>query len=272
MSKGPRGRTLAQCDVCRLWYHRDEMRRMPHDSGLPWGHANYLDYSNYNSAYWGSSASDCGAISMGSSGDYRVFLDMATNAPTIINGSQTWLGPGWYFSHGVGNDIDASTWDRICFWFAVGAYEQDAQALTVDLGIWSPSYPVADPGHAQIFQTISFLGSQRCWFSVTADDLNATGVPASSFYIAAYIYAAADQRWWADNAQIDRNLTYPEGHIRTAGKAVIYDPSTFTPAGLGPRTAVVVCPNCADPTEPRAHGPARREVEPPIPLTGSKGG
>ena len=270
MNKGPHGRTLAQCDVCKLWYHRDEMRRMPHDSGLPWGHANYLSYSSYNSAYWASNATDEGAISMGTSGDYRVFLDMATNAPTIINGAQTWLGPGWYYTHGVGNDLDASTWDRICFWVNVGAYEQDAQDLTVDVGIWNPIYPVAHPGQAQILRTYSLLGSTRCWFSITQDDF--IGIPPSTVFIAMYIHAAADQRWWADNAQVDKDLTFPEGHIRTVGKAAIFDPSTFTPASLGPRTAVVVCPNCADPTEPRWHGPARREVEPPIPLTGSKGG
>ena len=270
MNKGPHGRTLAQCDVCKLWYHRDEMRRMPHDSGLPWGHANYLSYSSYNSAYWASNATDEGAIGMGTSGDYRVFLDMATNAPTIINGAQTWLGPGWYYTHGVGNDLDASAWDRICFWVNVGAYEQDAQDLTVDVGIWNPIYPVAHPGQAQILRTYSLLGSTRCWFSITQDDF--IGIPSSTFFIAMYIHAAADQRWWADNAQVDKDLTFPEGHIRTVGKAAIFDPSTFTPASLGPRTAVVVCPNCADPTEPRWHGPARREVEPPIPLTGSKGG
>ena len=259
---GP-GFSLAQCQECHGWYHRDVLVRGQQDSGTPWGHGNFLAYSNYHATGWACTCVDFKGISMGVDGDRRISYDFATNAQTIVNGAQTWKGSGQLYTKIA---VDASAWDSLCFWVNAGANEQEPEAtqgLTVEIGVCGPSY--ATP---QAFRTFTFTGGKRLWFTTP---VSAITVAHSALYFYLNVTASgADQLWWAERAQVDKNLAYPEGCIVTAGHSIYYDPASISGIDMGKRVVKVVCPNCKDKIGPRTHGPARKEILPEIPYSGGQ--
>ena len=204
---------------------------------------------------------------MGVNGDYHLFFDMATNAPTVIGGAQTWKGSGQLYTTNPVNVADSSVWNSLCFWMYAGANEREPEAtqgLTVAMGVCGPNY--TDP---QIFRTFTFTGAKRLWFTTPISAI--VNLDWHNLYFFLDVTAASPtQLWWAERAQVDKNIAYPEGHIQTVGHPVYYDPNSLSGVDMGSRTTVVCCPNCADPTMPRTHGPARREPMPPIPFSGGQ--
>ncbi len=250
------GRQLDYCDVCGSVIHRKDLVRTQVRYASP-DAQNYFTYSEYNTNLWTvDTASDAGAISVGSQNGLRCRFKVpyTESSPgtgmtlTEAYGSQTWTGAGVFRSN---TSVDMSGATNIVFSAHAGPYQANSDPSTV----FAMGSCDSDGSNKLLQRTWTIKGSQRIWFTMATADI--TDSSAAYFYIS--VTPATGKKWWIEDLQLEKDETTPQTFIKTTG-------STYDEVESQKMTTRVVCPDCKEPLQniKTGIGKPRTEVEHPI--------